>query len=450
VTWGLHDSIEIEKTGRPAVTVVTEAFQTAARARAGVLGLPEHPTVIVEHPLASRTPSEVEKIAAAAAARIAAGLSRPPAPPAGESVRSQVISKRAPARAGRRQITGDFAGANRVLEDEGWTDGLPVIPPTEALVDEMLRGATRPADEILGRMEPLQGTVTVEKVAANVVMAGCRPEYFPVVLASVRAVLQPDFHVGSTACTTGGAAPLIIVNGPIAARLGISGGTACFGGNIKANATIGRALRLVMRNLGGAKPDGMEKSTQAWPGKIACCFAENEARSPWEPLHVERGHAAETSTVTVVAVRGIYPLTEGVQTTGQGVLETLVASMRYVGSPIYHQMHNAIPVIVALCPEHAEEIARAGFDRRAVRAYIHAHARLPARALRDRGYYAPEAWKGLVDESDPDALVPIVTSPEQIILVVAGGDGRHSAWMPAWSVCRGATEVIAASAPARE
>jgi hypothetical protein len=256
-------------------------------------------------------------------------------------------------------------------------------------------------------------------------------------------VLQPDFHVGSTACTTGGAAPLIIVNGPIAARLGISGGTACFGGNIKANATIGRALRLVMRNLGGAKPDGMEKSTQAWPGKIACCFAENEARSPWEPLHVERGYAAGTSTVTVVAVRGIYPVTEGVQTSGQGVLETLVASMRYVGSPIYHQMHNGIPLIVALCPEHAEEIARAGFDRRAVRAYIHEHARLPARALRDRGYYAPDAWKGLVDESDPDALVPIVTSPDRIILVVAGGDGRHSAWMPAWSVCRGATEVIA-------
>jgi hypothetical protein len=407
-----------------------------------VLGLSEHPTVIVEHPLASRTPSEVEKVAAAAAARIVAGLSRQAAP-AGGSIRPDAMKTRAPARARRRQIAGDFAGGNRGLEGEGWTDGLPVIPPTEALVEAMLRGAKRAPDEVLGRMEPLQGTVTVEKVAANAVMAGCRLEYFPVVLASVRAVLQPDFHVGSTACTTGGAAPLIIVNGPIAARLGISGGTACFGGNIKANVTIGRALRLVMRNLGGAKPDGMEKSTQAWPGKIACCFAENEARSPWEPLHVERGHAAGTSTVTVVAVRGIYPLTEGVQTSGLGVLETLVASMRYVGSPIYHQMHNDIPVIVALCPEHAEEIARAGFDRPAVRAYIHEHARLPVRALRDRGYYAPEAWKGLVDESDPDALVPIVTRPDRIILVVAGGDGRHSAWMPAWSVCRGATEVIA-------
>ena len=423
------------------MTVVTEAFQGAANARAAVLGLPEHPRVIVEHPLASRTPSEVEKVAVAAAARIVEGLSRGAAPLSG-SAPPPAAAARESLRAERREIAADFPAANDALEALGWTEGLPVIPPTEALVAAMLRGADRPPEEVLGRMEPLLGTVTVEKVAANAVMAGCRPEYFPVVLASVRAVLQPQFHVGSTACTTGGAAPIVIVNGPVAARLGISGGTGCFGGNVKANATIGRALRLSMRNLGGAKPDGMEKSTQAWPGKIACCFAENEARSPWEPLSVERGHAVGTSTVTVVAARGIYPVTEGVQTSGQGVLETLVASMRYVGSPIYHQMPNGIPLIVALCPEHAEEIARAGFDRRAVREFIHAHARMPVRVLRDRGYYAPDAWKNFVDESDPDALVPIVASPDGIILVVAGGDGRHSSWIPAWGVCQGATEVV--------
>src|SRR5438034_9379497 len=207
--------------GRPAVTVVTEAFQTAADARAAVLGMPEHPRVIVEHPLASRTPSEIEKVAVAAAARIAAGLLGVVAPSAG-SVQQVARTRPAPARAQRRQLAGDFAEANEALEALAWTDGLPVVPPTEALVEAMLRGATCAPDEVLGRMEPLRGTVTVEKVAANAVMAGCRPEYFPVVLASVRAVLQPDFHVGSTACTTGGAAPIVIVNGPIAGRLGIS------------------------------------------------------------------------------------------------------------------------------------------------------------------------------------------------------------------------------------
>src|SRR5438132_5140339 len=212
------------------------------------------------------------------------------------------------ARATRRKISGDFLDAIRYVESQGWTDGLPVIPPTEPLVAEMLRYTKRAADEVLGSMDPLRGTVTVEKVAANAVMAGCLPEYFPVVLASVRAVLQPDFHVGSTACTTGGSAPVVIVNGPIAKRLGISGGTACFGGNFKPNATIGRALRLVMRNLGGAKPDGMEKSTQGWPGKtVGCVFAESE-RSPWEQLHVDKGHAPESSAVTVLATRGIYPM----------------------------------------------------------------------------------------------------------------------------------------------
>ena len=347
------------------------------------------------------------------------------------------------ARASRRTIDGDFVEAVRYLEREGWTDGLPVIPPTETLVAEMLRYTKRAPDEVLGRMEPLRGTVTIEKVAANAVMAGCEPEYFPVVLASVRAVLQPQFHVGSTACTTGGSAPTIIVNGPIARRLGISGGTACFGGNIKPNATIGRALRLVMRNLGGAKPDGMEKSTQAWPGKaVGCCFAENEARSPWEPFHVSRGYAREASVVHVVATRGIYPVTEGTQTTGQGVIETLVAAMRYLGTPIFHQMRNRLPLIVALCPEHAQEIAKAGFEREQLRDLLYAEVRLPVRDLIGRVYYGARAWPEWVDESDPEARVPIVATPDDIWLVVAGGDGRHSAWMPAWGVCQGATEVI--------
>jgi len=198
-----------------------------------------------------------------------------------------------------------------------------------------------------------------------------------------------------------------------------------------------------MRNLGGAKPDGMEKSTQAWPGKIVgCCFAENEARSPWEPLHVARGYAPETSTVTVVAVRGIYPVTEGTQTTGQGVVETVVAAMRYLGTPIFHQMRNRIPVVVALCPEHAQEIGRAGFGRRQLCELLYAEVRLPVRELIGRVYYGTRAWPDWIDESDPEARVPIVATPDDFWLVVAGGDGRHSAWMPAWGVCRGATEVI--------
>jgi hypothetical protein len=340
----------------------------------------------------------------------------------------------------RHRIPADFVAAQRHLEEQGWTDGLPVIPPTEDLVREMLAMVTSRANEQLGTMEPLMGLVTVEKVAANAVMAGCEPSYFPVVLAAIRALLQPQFHVGSTACTTGGAAPVLMVSGPISERLSINSGTACFGGNVKANATIGRAVRLTMRNIGGAKPGGMEKSTQAWPGKLSMCFAENEARSPWEPFRVSLGVAPEQSAVSVVAVRGIYEITEGTQHTGLGVLETIAASMRMIGTPIYYQM--GVPVVVCLGPEHAREIADAGFSRQTLQSYFFEHCRLSVGALRDRGYYREGCWPKSIDPSDNDMVVPMVSDASKFWIIVAGGDGRHSAWMPSWNVCEGATEVV--------
>lgn len=342
--------------------------------------------------------------------------------------------------ASRHRIAADFVGAQRVFEEKGWTDGLPVVPPTEALVREMLAHTPLDGETVLGRMEPRKGTVTLEKLAANAVMAGCSPEHFPVVVAAMKALLQPQYHVGSTACTTGGAAPVLIVSGPLAEKLGINSGTACFGGNVKANATIGRAVRLTMRNLGGAKPDGMEKSTLAWPGKISMCFAENESRNPWEPFRVDRGYSREQTTVSSIAVRGIYAITEGTQTSGTGVLETIAAAMRTIGAPIYYQ--RDVPVLVNFGPEHANEIAKAGYSKRAVREYLFEHCRLPVGALRGRGYYAPGCWSSLLDENDDSALVPIVSTPDHLWISVAGGDGRHSAWMPAWNVCEGATEAV--------
>lgn len=343
----------------------------------------------------------------------------------------------------RLEMEADFTAANDRLEALGWTDGLPVIPPTEALVNAMLERCQHKPEDVLGRMQPIDGVVTVEKVAANAVMAGCVPDYFPVVLAAVRAVLQPQFHVGSTACTTGGAAPVVIVNGPIATKLKINAGTACLGGNVKANATIGRALRLVMRNLGGAKPGGQEKSTQAWPGKVTFCFAENEARSPWEPLHVQHGLSKDRSMVTVVAVRGLYPVCEGTQEAGIGVLQTIASAMRVMGSPIYNQNpRNELPVLLVLGPEHATEIAGAGFSKRDVRNYLFEHARMPVKQLLGRVYNGTDPWPPWIDTSEEGATVPMVASPDDFIVVVAGGDGRHSAWMPAWNVCRGARETI--------
>lgn len=343
----------------------------------------------------------------------------------------------------REEINADFVAANDLLEENGWTDGLPVIPPTEELVAAMVAHSRHEPADLLGRMQPANNPVTIEKVAANAVMAGCRAEYFPVVVAAVKAILQPQFHVGSTSCTTGGAAPVVIVSGPIAAALKINSADSCFAGSYRANATIGRAVRLTMRNLGGAKPGKQDKSTQAWPGKMTFCFAENEARTPWEPLRVALGHSRDVSTVTCVAVRGLYPICEGTQDSGLGVLQTIAAAMRVVGSPIYNQSgSNLTPVILVLGPEHAAEIAKAGFTRFDVQTYLHEHARMPLRDLMNRVYNGTERWPRWIDVTDPNATVPIVARASDFLIVVAGGDGRHSAWMPSWHECQGGTEVV--------
>jgi hypothetical protein len=347
------------------------------------------------------------------------------------------------ARASRLDLPGTVSHINDYFDQQGWTDGLPIIPPTEDLVSSMLEASPAPAEQVLGQLPPRNGTVTVEKVAVNAVMAGCQPAYFLVVLAAVKAVLQPQFNAGAITTTTGGAAPVVIVSGPIARRLGIHSGTAVLGSGHRANATIGRALRLTMRNLGGATADTMEKSTHGWPGKYTMCFAENAERNPWEPLHVELGFASETSIVVVVAARGLITIVESSQESGLGDLETLVSSMRGEGiSGYYYQARGASPVVV-LGPEHAAEIAAAGFGRREIKEYVFRHARMPLRQLRDRGHWGARSWPEAWEHEPEDFLVPLITDPEKLILVVAGGDGRHSSWFPAWSATQRAIEVIA-------
>jgi hypothetical protein len=325
---------------------------------------------------------------------------------------------------------------------KGWTDGLPIIPPTEDLVMEMLEAAPLEAGRVLGRLPPLNGTVTVEKVAINAVMAGCRPDYFPVVLAAVKAVLQPQFNAGGITTTTGGTAPVVLVSGPIAQKVGINSGTAVFGSGHQANAAIGRALRLAMRNLGGAVAETMEKSTHGWPGKYTMCFAENHARCPWQPLQVALGYPPEASIVVVVAARGIHTLVESTNETGEGVLETLVGSMTAGGiSGYYFQARGASPVVV-LGPEHAAEIAASGFSRQDVADYLFQHVRLPKGAIKGRGHYGARSWPDELEAAPDDFMVPLVADPGKYLVTVAGGDGRHSSWFSAWSATQRAVEVV--------
>jgi hypothetical protein len=348
----------------------------------------------------------------------------------------------------RRQIVSDeFQIIQDVCWENGWTDGLPVVPPTESAVLAMLSLVPDDPSIALGRMDPSNALVTLEKLAVNAVMAGCLPEYFPVVVASVKAALDKDFNLGGNAATTGGAAQVIVVNGPIAKDLGISGEAGCLGPGYRANATIGRALRLAIRNIGKCIPGGMDQATQSTPGRYSFCFAENEGQSPWEPHHVTSGFPVNANVVTLAGIRGVH---NSIFTSGTGikwsagmeVLDGFVSNMKAGGISNYYQIGSGAQLIMVLCPEHAVEISASQFTKSDIQEYIFDNARMPISELVGRTHYGNHNWPDWVDETNPDFLVPIVQSKEDVVILVAGGEGRHSSWMAGWGVTRMKSEKI--------
>ena len=344
--------------------------------------------------------------------------------------------------AARVAVPDSFQAIQDYCWEQGWTDGLPVVPATEPLVREMLASYGGDPSFSLGTLQPRNSQATLEKLALNAVMAGCRPEYFPVVVAAVKAALDQDFNLGGNTATTGGPAQVVIVNGPIVDELGINGDAACFGPGSRANAAIGRALRLVIRNVGGMIPGEMDKATLATPGRYSFCFSENEERSPWEPRNIQLGYAKGSSTVTVAAIRGVYGIMETTVSTGLEVLQTIVGTMKAVGISNYYQIGTGAQIILVICPEHADEIAASGLSKSDVQEYIYQNARMPLHLLVGRAHYGNRNWPGWVDQTNPETLVPIVRSSEDLVVIVAGGDGRHSAWLVGWGVTRMATEEV--------
>ena len=342
----------------------------------------------------------------------------------------------------RERVSADFSAMQDYFWEQGWTDGLPVTPPTEDAVRAMLAAVDGEPSRSLGMMQPRNSRATLEKLAINAVMAGCQPEYFPVVVAAVKAALSDGFNLAGTAATTGGCNQVVIVNGPLAPKLGIQADAGCFGPGFRANAAIGRALRLIVRNVAGLTPGEMDKATLSSPGRYSFCFAENEARSPWEPLHVEQGYPPESSTVTLAGILGVYRIMESTSGTGFGVLSTIVGNMKAVGISNYYQQATGGQVLLVLCPEHAAEVAASGLSKSDVKDFVFHNARMPVRQLRGVAHYGNRTWPAWIDESNDDVMVPIVRSASDVNVVVAGGDGRHSAWMAGWGVTLMSTEVI--------
>ena len=307
----------------------------------------------------------------------------------------------------------------------GYTDGLPVVPPTEKSVADMLAGGGLRADAILGEIPSRNTLVPAEKAAINAVMAGCRPEYFPVVVAALRGLCHPNFAYHGPASSTGGSAMVLIVNGPVVGALGINAGNNRFDQGHRPNATIGRAVRLVMMNAMNTRPGLLDRAALGTPGKYSFCFAENEDGHPWEPLHVTRGFAAHESAVTVYASNSLYQVYNQLAATPEPLLLCLADALANTGIPNVKGFNESL---VVLAGEHTEVLRRSGWSRRDVQQFLVEHARRRVADLKRAG-----RLPGEVGPDDETTWRYVFQAPEDILIVCAGGRaGSWSACLPGW------------------
>ena len=309
--------------------------------------------------------------------------------------------------------------------ERGWTDGLPVVPPTEKSIAQMLAGAALRGDEVVGEIPERGVVIRAEKLAINAVMAGCRPEYLPVVVAAIRGLCHRDFAYHGPASSTGGSAMVLIVNGPIARHIGVNSGNNAFGQGTRANATIGRAVRLVMMNVMNTRPGFLDRAVFGNPGKYSFCFAENEVDHPWEPLHVERGHRADESTVTVYASNSLNLVYNQLAAEPEPLLRCVADALCHLGTPNLRGFNQSLLVLAG---EHTDILRQSGWSKRDVRAFIMEHARRTIGDLK-RAARRP----GAIEPDDETAYKYAFERPEDILIVCAGGQaGSWSACLPGW------------------
>lgn len=337
----------------------------------------------------------------------------------------------------------DFGRINTLFRDKGWSDGLPLIPPTEKRVERMLAYCDRPLNATIAKIAPRYGEATPIRLAANAVMAGCRPEYFPLILIAVEAMCEEAFNLYGIQATTHPVAPLMIFNGPVVKALGINCGHNAFGPGAQANATIGRAIRLSLLNIGGAIPALGDMSTFGSPAKYSYCAAENEAESPWEPLHVERGFPREASCVTVVGGECPHNVNDHESNTARGICTTIAGTLAITGTN--DVFYDAEPLII-FGPEHAKTVAGDGWSKDDARRVIHEHAQIAlgrfSRENIERRFRIHPLYEGRYANGSLDALVPMTRHPEVLMIAVIGGAGKHSAIVPTFGATRAVTRAL--------
>ena len=323
----------------------------------------------------------------------------------------------------------------------GFSPFLPVVPPTAERVDAFLAAVPHEPDRVVGLVPPCYGPATIEKIAANAVMAGCKPEYMEALIPVVRAACDERFNLHGVQATTHSATPLIILSGPAAARLGFASGAGVFGNVARANSSVGRALQLVMANLGGALPGEIDMSALGNPGRFSYCVAENHESSPWEPFHVELGFSEDESTVTLFAAGGLTEVSEHTARTGAGVLRTIAATLSMVWS---WRRCERVDAVVALCPEHAATLSADGFTKSDARNFLFEHTGVPLRAFDHEGTEGTQlsdSYTEVLIDGEPHYRK--FKDPSQIQIIVTGGTaGKFSAVLGGWLTGAEGSQIV--------
>lgn len=397
--------------------------------------------VTVPHPFGSLTPAAVENLAEEIFEQVVEALTNAPRRPTPSSKREPSPEPDS-GQAILRVDAADDAEFQRVAFERDWSDGLPVLAPTPRRVEAMLSTVDAEPSLSLGAMAPSERHVTLEAIAVNAVLAGCPPEAFPVVVASVAAVLDPALNLESLQTTTHPVSTLVLVNGPVRQQIGYHAGGNAFGPGSRVNATTGRALRLCLLNIGGAKSPTVDRSTMGSPAKFAYCSAENEEENPWVPLHVDRGFSRDQSVVTVFGGEAPHNIQDHVSTSAEGILYTAAGTVRGIGA---NNAYLTGEMMVLLGPEHAATIAGSGWSKSDVQHFLYDRARNSLRDLKRGGAWGMTWWPKWYDAVTDDDLLPMVGSPHDYLVAVVGGPGKHSACVPSFGPTRSVSREVLTS-----
>jgi hypothetical protein len=435
--------IELEKQGIPTACYIAQGFERDTRQSAEDFGLLGLPFATSASTFTNHSPEQIHRLVDDCVDEIFAGLTQPVT--AGSFASEIVIPDERWLEFAGSDLIEAQADMHETFLENGWGDGFPLIPPTEKAMDAMLAGTRRDPGEVVAVLEPGFGLATVEKIAANAVMAGCKPEHLPVIIAAVECLADPAIYLRNKAMSTGPHAPLVFVNGPIRERIGLNSGRCTLGpGRLsRVNTAIGRAVYLCMMNCGHTYSGVTDLDTLGSPLKFSCCVAENEEASPWGAYHVDLGFDPDASTVTVLFVYGISELHDFESYTPEDLMKIFATPAKNLGpvtTGFWMTGRRADPrsgtdekehSLVLVCPDHAKIFADAGWSKDDIRRAMHDGSRMPFGLLsmnkvRDAIQLSHPELEPLYDE--PDTLVPVLEDPDCYMVAVAGGPVGRSAF----------------------